>query len=446
MKTNVNRRGFLKTSTLVAGGALAFPYVARSAEQKKLRVAIVGVGGRGGHGIGMARNEEIVALCDVDAGKLDGAAGKFPNAKACRDYREIFEKPDDFDAVIVSTPDHQHYLPTLLAIRAGKPVYCEKPLTWSMQEALSLAAEAEEHKVATQMGNQGMGSHGWRVAYDYVKSGAIGDVKEVHTWTGAHANWFTDGIRTPEGEDPAPENLDWDLWLGPAPVRPYKRGIYHPARWRGWMDFGNGALGDWCCHLMNAYYKILDPGFPTSVECIAQTGPAIDTYPKGKTVKWEFASDGDRPAFDAYWYDGVHKPPRMPGLEEGRTMGDAGSYLVGTKGVCWVVGSHNQSATLVPAVRRKEFGKPPQAAPPTRGHEQEFLMAARGEIPYNAPLSNFGYGGRLTAVALMANIAARVKGKLLYDARAHRFTNSEEANRLMFRTPRKGWEMGERKV
>jgi len=435
-----SRRSFLKTSTLVAGGALAFPYVTRGAEQKKLRTAIVGVGGRGGHALNMAKNEEVAALCDVDTGMLDRAAAKFPNAKTYRDYREMYEKPEAFDAVIVSTPDHHHFLPTLLAIRAGKAVYCEKPLTWSMRESLQLMAEARKHKVATQMGNQMMGGHGWRVAYDYVKSGAIGAIREVHTWTGTHAAWFTDGIRTPEGEDPVPDKLDWDLWLGPAPVRPYKRGAYHPARWRGWIDFGNGALGDWCCHLMNAYYKILEPGFPTSVECIDQTGPAIDTYPKGKTVKWEFAADGDRPAFNAYWYDGVNKPPRMPGLEEERQMGDAGSYLVGTKGVCWVVGSHNNSATLIPETLRKEIGKPPQAAPKSRGHEKEFIMAAKGEISCDAPLSNFGYGGKLTAVALMANIAARVPGRLLYDAKAHRFTNSEEANRLMSRNPRAGWE------
>ena len=439
MSRRFNRRDFLRTSTIAAGSALAFPYIARSADAKKLRVAIVGCGGRGGHGIGMVKNEEVTALCDVDSGRIGRGKQMFPNAKVYKDYREMYKKADDFDAVIVSTPDHQHYIPTLLAIRAGKAVYCEKPLTWSMNEALSLMAEAEKHKVATQMGNQGMGSHGWRVAYDYVKSGAIGDVKEVHTWTGVHGGWFTDGIRTPEGSNPVPESLDWDLWLGPAPMRPFLNRHYHPARWRGWIDFGNGALGDWCCHLMNAYYKILEPGFPTSVECINQTGPAIDTYPKGKSVKWEFPAKGSRPAFDAYWYDGENKPPQIPGLEEGRKMGNAGSYLVGTKGTCWVVGSHNNSATLVPETLRKEIGKPPEAAPKSRGHEKEFIMAAKGEIPYNAPLSHFGYGGQLTAVALMANIAARVKGKLMYDAKTQRFTNSEEANKLMDRKPRDGW-------
>jgi predicted dehydrogenase len=441
MSVRVDRRGFLKT-TAAAGTALALPYVARSEEEKKLRIAIVGVGGRGGHALGMAKNEEIVALCDVDTGRMGGAKKKLPSAKTYRDYREMFAKPDDFDAVIVSTPDHHHYPASIRAIRAGKAVYCEKPLTWSVWESLQLAAEAEKHKVPTQMGNQGMGSGGWRLAYDYVKAGAIGEVREVHTWTGTHGGWFTDGIRTPEGEDPVPENLNWDLWLGPAPVRPYLNRHYHPARWRGWIDFGNGAIGDWCCHLMNAFYKILEPGYPVSVECIDQTGPAIDTYPKGKTVKWQFAADGDRPAFDAYWYDGTHQPPRPPGLEEGRKVGSAGSYLVGTKGTCWVVGSHNNSAILVPEAKRKEFGRPKKSAPPSRGHGNEFLMAARGEIPYNAPLSHFGYGGKLTAVALMANIAARVKGKLLFDAEKQRFTNSDEANKLLTRKPRDGWYVG----
>jgi len=439
MRKHSNRRTFLKATTLAAGTAIAFPHVLRGAEKKKLRVAIIGVGGRGGHGIGMAKNEDIVALCDVDAGRLSGAQKKFPKAKAYQDYREMFESQDDYDAAIVSTPDHHHYPAAIRALRAGKAVYCEKPLSWSVWESLQLIAEAEKNKIPTQLGNQGMGGWGWRIAYDYVKAGAIGKVREVHTWTGSHGSWFDDGVRTPEGEDPVPKSLDWDLWLGPAPVRPYKNRVYHPARWRGWIDFGNGALGDWCCHLMNAFYKILEPGFPVSVECISQTGPAIDSYPKGKTVKWEFAAAGDRPAFDAYWYDGVNKPPQMPGLEENRDMRSAGSYLVGTKGTCWVVGSHNNSAVLVPETKRKEFGNPKRTAPPSRGHAEEFLMAARGEIPYNAPLSHFGYGGKLTAVALMANIAARVKGKLLYDAKAQQFTNSDEANKLMTRKPRDGW-------
>ena len=360
MSGPVDRRSFLKTTAAAAATALALPHVARSAEKRKLRIAIVGVGGRGGHALGMAKNEEVVALCDVDTSKMSRARKMFPNAGVYRDYREMFESRDDYDAVIVSTPDHHHYPASIRAIRAGKAVYCEKPLAWSVWESLQLAAEAEKREVPTQLGNQGMGGWGWRVAYDYVKAGAIGEVREVHTWTGQHGRWFADGVRTPEGEDPVPKTLNWDLWLGPAPVRPYKKRHYHPARWRGWIDFGNGALGDWCCHLLNAFYKILEPGYPASVECIDSTGAAI--------------------------------------------------YLIGTKGTCWVVGSHNNSAVLVPETRRKEFGRPKKSAPPSRGHEKEFLMAARGEIPYNA--------------------------------KRQRFTNSDEANTLMTRKPRDGWYVG----
>jgi hypothetical protein len=440
---SINRRNFLKTSTAIAAGStFAIPHVASAApdkSSKKLRVAIIGVGGRGGHGIGVARGEDITALCDVDGGRLKGAGKKFPKAKTYQDYRDMFKNSDDFDAVIISTPDHQHYPQAIRAIRAKKAVYCEKPLTLTMWESLQLAAEAEKYKVATQMGNQGMGGGGWRQAYNYIKGGAIGDVKEVHTYTGTHGGWFTDGIRTPAGSDTVPEGLDWDKWIGPAPMRPYKNGIYHPRKWRGWLDFGNGALGDWCCHLLNAFYKIYEPGMPTSVECISQTGPAIDTCPKGKAIKWEFAADGKRPAFDAYWYDGVTKPPAIKGLDAGRKMGSAGSYIVGTKGICWVMGSHNNGATLVPEAARKAFGKVTDVAPKSRGHEKEFIMAAKGEIAYNAPLSHFGYGGKLTAVALMGNIAARVKGKLLFDGKKQQFTNSEAANKLMTYKPRDGW-------
>jgi predicted dehydrogenase len=440
MRERIDRRTFTKTTTGAAAASLAFPHIVRSANKKKLRAAIIGVGGRAVWNIPMMKDEAIVALCDVDSGALSAAAKKYPGAKTYRDYREMFEHSDDFDAVIISTPDHHHYSASIRAIRAGKAVYCEKPLTWSVWESLHLAAEAEKHKVPTQMGNQGMAGYGWRIAYNYVKAGAIGDVKEVHSWTGSHGAWFTDGIRTPEGEDPVPKSLDWDLWLGAAPMRPFKGPrVYHPHRWRGWIDFGNGCLGDWSCHLMNAYYKILEPGFPVSVECLSQTGPAIDSYPKGKTIKWEFAADGDRPAFDSYWYDGTHRPPRMPGIEEGREVKGDGSYLVGTKGTCWIVGAHNNSALLVPEARRKEFGKPKELVPASRGHRQEFVMAAKGEIPYDAPLSHFGYAGKLTAVNLMGNIAARVKGKLLYDAKTQRFSNSDEANALLTRTPRDGW-------
>jgi predicted dehydrogenase len=447
MKTQMNRRNFLKAATVTAGTALAFPHIGRCAENRKLRIALIGVGGRGDYGLSSVKKEDVVALCDVDttaftrpSKRLAGASAVdlFPRAKKYRDYRELFEHADDFDAVWVATPDHHHYPASIRAIRAGKAVYCEKPLSWSIWESQQLAAEAEKYKVATQLGNQGMSNNGWRLAHAYIAAGAIGEVKEVHTWTGRHGGWFSDGILTPEGKDPVPENLDWDLWLGPAPVRPYLDNHYHPRRWRGWIDFGNGALGDWCCHLMNAYYKILEPGYPTSVECIAQTGPAIDSYPVGKTVKWEFPSKGNRPGFISYWYDGSHTPPRPAALEEGRELRSSGSYILGTRGTIWFSGGYNDSVALIPDAYRKSFGKQ-EIVIPRKNHTQEFLEAAKGLIPYDAPLSHFGYGAKLTSSSLMANIAARVKGKLLYDSRTLRFTNSDRANELCTRKPRPGW-------
>jgi len=444
MASKLNRRQFLRNSTLAAGAALAGPWVARGAEKKKLRIALIGIGGRGRNAIGFARGEQVAALCDVDTRRLDAGGGNSPAklfsaAKKYQDYRELFEHPNDFDAVAVSTPDHQHYPAAIRAIRAGKAVFCEKPLTWSVWEAQQLAAEAEKHKIPTQMGNQGMSGHGWRLAHAYVQAGAIGQIKETHCWTGSHDAWFANGVGRPEGEDPVPAGLDWNLWIGPAPMRPYKNGHYHPRRWRGWVDFGGGGLGDWCCHILNAMYKIYQPGDPTSVECFKNTGFTGETYPKGKAVRWEVPAAGGRPAFDAYWYDGTTIPPRPAGLEAGRALGGSGCFLVGTKGTVWVTGGHNNSAMLIPESKRRAFGRPKIVAPASRGHNKEFVMAAKGLIPYNAPLSHFGYAGKLTAFALMANIAGRVPGKLLYDAKAQRFTNSDAANKLLTRKPREGW-------
>jgi len=219
MRPEMNRRKFLKNSVAVAGAACAFPFIARSAENRKLRVALIGVCGRGEYAIRSLRNEKVVALCDVDTGAFTRPHRKrntpppattFPQAKQYQDYREMFDHTDDFDAVWISIPDHHHYPASLRAIRAGKAVYCEKPLAWSVWEAQQLAVEAEKHKVPTQMGNQGMANNGWRLAHAYITAGAIGEIHQVHTWTGTR---FDDGHRNPTGEDPVPGGLDWDILL-----------------------------------------------------------------------------------------------------------------------------------------------------------------------------------------------------------------------------------------
>ena len=465
MPTRLNRRRFLQTSTAAAGGVLAGPYILRGADEKKLRIALIGVGGRGVGHHGWAGKEQITALCDVDSnmlsnprnvfpdkpGKADkpakakkprkGAADilkKFPGAKKYQDYRELFDHADDFDTVVIATPDHHHYPAAIRALRAGKAVFCEKPLTWSFWEAQRLAAEAEKNKLPTQMGNQGMASSGWRVAHAYVEGGAVGELKEAHCWT-PHGSHFSTGIPRPAGSDPVPNGLDWDLWIGPAPMRPYKKGVYHPKAWRGWVDFGGGALGDWCCHLFNAMFKIFSPPLPASVECVQRSPFNGESFPDSKTIKWSFPAAGGRGAFDAYWYDGGKQPPRPPELEKGRKLGTAGALLIGTKGTVLIQGGHNNSAILIPETKRKAHGKPKIVAPKSRGHNTEFVMAAKGQIPYNAPLSHFAYGAHLTGVCLLGNIAMQVGGKLKFDPETLKFTNSEKANRLLTRKPRPGW-------
>jgi hypothetical protein len=215
---------------------------------------------------------------------------------------------------------------------------------------------------------------------------------------------------------------------------------YHPFRWRGWVDFGGGALGDWCCHLFNAMYKIFDPGYPETVECLKCTDFNGESYPRSKTIRWTFAADGDRPAFAAYWYDGGAKPPRPKELEPNRKLGGDGCFLVGAKGTVWVMGGHNNSAVLIPEKKRKAFGKPELKVPKSRGHNQEFVLAAKGLIPYNAPLSHFAYGAKLTIFGLLGNVAMRAgSGKLEFDPQTLSIRNNPKANALLSRQPRGNW-------
>jgi len=433
-----------------ASVGLSFPTILKAKEERPLRVAIIGLGRRSDFAFRSLKNETFTAFCDpdtrtfaadVDKRRIEGTPKElYPNARCFADYRELFEYPDLFDAVWVSCCDHHHYPATIRAIRAGKAVYCEKPLAWSVHECQHLAEEARKHRVPTQMGNQGMGNNGWRVGRAYYESGVLGDIVEVHTYTGSQfgvpGHFGREAIIE---EDPVPNGLNWDLYLGPAPHRPYEEEKYHPFEWRGSADFGNGGLGDWCCHLMNGFYKILEPEYPTSVECLGQEDPLEGAFPRGKTVRYDYPSRNGRAAFTAYWYDGAHTPPRPEALEGGRELGGVGSYLVGTKGTLWLKGGYVESPILIPETFRRAIGKPEGTAPPSN-HVGEWIQAAKGLIPYDAPLSHFGYAGPFTASALMGNIAARVDGPLVYDAAAQRFTNNEAANRMLKREDsRQGW-------
>ena len=444
-----SRRRFLRTGLAVASG----PLVVRAADTKPLRIAVIGAAGRCAAHYGWMGKERVVALCDADERwftqppqfysrrGIKAAAATFPKAKRYRDYRELFAKPEAFDAVVICTPDHHHYPAAIRALRAGKAVFCEKPLAWSAWEALELAKETAQRRLPTQMGNQGMGGMGWRLAHAYYHAGAIGEVREVHAWVPPPGGAFGNpGIARPRGADPIPPTLDWNVWLGPAPTRPFKEGVYHTKKWRFWVDFGGGSLADFGCHTLNAMFKVLEPDFPTRVELVKTTQFNGDSFPKAHVVRWTFPAKGGHPGFQAYWYDGGLKPPRPKELEKDRTLRNAGCLFLGTGGAMLVTGSHNGSAVLLPDSRRKAFGQPKLLAPKSRGHFDELVRAAKGQLAWDAPLSNFVFAGHMTAIIQLGNAALKAsKPALEIDPRTRRVTNLPSDEDPLTRTPRPGW-------
>jgi len=362
--------------------------------------------------------------------------------------------------VFVATPDHTHFAPSMTAVSMGIHCYTEKPLTWSVREAQLLAAAyAKNPKVVTQMGNQGHGGDGWRRAYELVKAGAVGDIKEFHTWTNRPI-WPQGGDR-PTYTSPVPETLDWNAWIGAAPMRPYAgpkgesrraRGPYHPFNWRGVVDFGSGALGDMACHTTDGIYAIMKPGYAATAEPIIMTGPVKDQWPAGMVVKSTYRAKGDRPGFTTYWYEGKKKDgtPFMPetpeGLKvDGRKLPRTGNLVVGTKGTMLVIGDYWETPLLIPEARRKEFGKAKQLLERSPGHHQEFFMACRGEKPREFSQSNFGYSGPMAANIQLGNLCARA-GKKLELNEAGKIISDPKINDLAWREPRNGWGPLEMKV
>jgi len=443
---NMTRRGFMGA----AAGVAAFTVVPRhviagsgdAAPSEKVNIAGVGIGGQGGHDINQLASQNIVALCDVDWQRAGGLFNRYPNAKRYKDFREMLDKEDkNIDGVVVGTPDHMHAIVSLAAIKRGKHVYCEKPLTHTVREAKMLADAAREAKVATQMGNQGQASEETRLLCETIWAGAIGQVREVHIWTDRPLNgidkWYwPQGVDRPSGQDQIPDTFDWDLWLGPAPMRPFVKNVYHPFVWRGWWDYGTGALGDIGCHSMDAVFRALKLGYPTSVEA-ACTLVNNETYPVASRVTYEFPARGDLAPVTLHWYDGGMKPPRPPELEDGRVWDTNGKLYVGDKGKIL-------DYRLIPEARQKEYGKPPQKLERSIGHYMEWVVACKGGKPAG---SNFpDHAGLLAEVVLMGNIALRpalknkmLSTKLLWDAKERKFTNVPEANQYLTKEYRQGW-------
>ena len=426
----------------------------------KLNIAGVGVAGQGGSDISQFPDHNIVALCDVDWAHAAGTFKKFPKARQWKDYRKMLDEQKDIDAVVVATPDHVHAFASVAALQLGKHVYCEKPLTHSVWEARRVATVARERKLATQMGNQGQASEDTRRLCELVWAGAIGPVREAHIWTDRPSNglfneYWPQGVARPKDTPPVPSTLDWDLWLGPAPERPYNP-AYLPFKWRGWWDFGTGALGDIGCHAFDPVFRALKLGAPLSVQA-SSSRVNQETYPLASMVTYEFpardaavqannahvrgqqgpAAGGiEMPALKAVWYDGGLRPPRPEALGDGPVMGSNGRLLIGDQGV--ILGT-----TVYPESRRKEMGDVPQTLPRVKHHYGEWAQACQGGPPAG---SNFDFAGPLAEAVLLGNVALRVQlreeltsKKLRWDAAALRVTNSDEANKFLRRDYRAGW-------
>jgi len=414
---------------------------------EKLNIAGVGIGGQGAHDLAQMATENIVALCDVDARHAAGTFKKYPNAKVYKDYRRMLEEQKDIDAVVVATPDHLHACVSMAAMQLGKHVYCEKPLTHSVWEARQLAVAARQYKVATQMGNQGQASEGTRRLSEMIRDQAIGPVREVHVWTDRPSNglfneYWPQGVERPKDSPPVPKTLDWDLWLGPAPERPYHP-AYLPFKWRGWWDFGTGALGDIGCHALDPVFRALKLGHPTSVQA-SSTRVNTETFPLASMVTYQFPARGDLAPVKLVWYDGGLRPPRPDELDADSEMGANGHLFIGDKGkILTLRNTNRQGYALIPESRAQEYGDPPKILERSIGHYKEWIAACKGGQPGG---SNFEWAGPLTESVLLGNIALRPElrqelttQRLLWDGGLQRFTNCDAANTFVRPAYRNGW-------
>ena len=448
----MSRRQFMGGAALASAAFMVVPsrvlgLGGATSPNEKLNIAGIGIGGQGGYVLSQLTSENIVALCDVDSAHAGGVFRRYAQAKVYQDYRKMLEQQKDIDAVVIATPDHLHAIISITAMKLGKHVYCEKPLTHSVWESRQMTRIAREQKVATQMGNSGQASEETRQLSEMIWDHAIGPVREVHVWTDRPSNglfneYWPQGVDRPKDTPSVPNTLDWDLWLGPAPQRPYHP-IYVPFRWRGWWDFGTGALGDIGCHSFDPVFRALKLGHPLSVEA-SSNRVNTETYPLASMVTYQFPARGDMPPVKLVWYDGGLRPPRPEELEPGEEMGTNGHLFIGDKGkILTKRGGRRGGYALIPAKRAKEYGEPPKKLPRSIGHHQEWIAACKGG---QAAGSNFDWAGPLSEVVLLGNVALRQQmreelttKRLLWDAANLRFTNSETANQFLKREYRAGW-------
>lgn len=460
------RRSFLKTSALAAA-AFSLPRFSIGqpgpTPNAKLNVACIGIGNRGWFAVSeLMKNPlvNIVAVCDVDQLMVDAtyrraaelkktaelAAPELTTVPLFRDYREMFAKLDrQIDAVTVSTPDHHHYPATMMAIRRGKHVYVEKPLTHTVGEARALREAAKRKGIISQMGNQGRATEGIRLIREWTEAGVLGQVREVHAWSPPFAErYFKRPESLPLAEQTPPPTLDWDLWLGPAESRPYNA-LYQPEKWRGWWDFGSGQLGDWACHTLDGPWWALDLGAPTSVEAkVSEVNDELS--PRTAEVTFQFAARGDRPPVTMKWFEGAGVKPPVPARWGGdpaqATLPERGMFMLGENNTLFAPIGRPDSPRLLGDKVWEEFRQNRPAPKYPRvigGPVTEWVNAIANKGPL--PGSNFEYAVPLSEMVLLGVLAVKTGKRLEWDAKRGRITNDRSLNKHVNISARRGWKV-----
>lgn len=493
MSFNVSRRYFFYGSLLAGaiptagfGSSASLSRLGYKSPNEKLNVAGIGVGGKGRSDLAGCNSENIVALCDVDDLRAAETYKRYPNAPRYQDFRKMLDKEGkNIDAVTISTPDHMHAIAANWCMERGKHVYVQKPLTRTVWEARFLRAQANKFKVATQMGNQGYSNEGTRQLAEIIWSGEIGDVTEVHAWTNRPV--WPQGVTSVPAAEPVRSTMAWDLWLGIANDRPFTEGgpkysssggFYAPFNWRGFFDFGCGALGDMACHILGAPNLALQLGIPTSVECVRQEGTSDFMFPKSSVIRFDFPARGSMPALKLFWYDGMKENPKLEGVPEDEWLGDLptlprtpgqpmaaesspyvgpvfdsekfaevqanpnkriptpnGSVFIGTKGIA-TTGTYGENTRLLPVSKMADYKWPEKFLTRSPGHYADWIRACKGG---EQACSNFNVAAPFVEWMLLGVSALHVKGKLQYDPVKMAFTNNKEANQFLQPTLRKGW-------
>jgi len=442
MSSRKERRNFLKLSAAAGAGFWASSGLQAQetkSPNEKIQFACIGIGGKGSSdSADAARAGNIAAICDIDKELLEKAAAFYPDAKQYTDYRKMLdEMGDKVDACTISTPDHSHAPATALAMSKGLHCYTQKPLTHSIWEARRLGEIARENKVVTQMGNQGTAERGLRRAAEIIRAGGLGTVSEVHIWTNRPV--WPQGVAMPEPQE-TPEHIDWDMFIGPAKYRPYSD-AYHPFKWRGWWDFGTGALGDMACHTANMSYMALELRDPTSVEA-ETSGHNEQTYPKWSTITFDFPELNGRPALKMYWYDGGKLPPAeltkdVP-LGKSNKLSSSGTLIIGDSGKLYSPNDYGAKFVLLPEEKYATYEAPERTIPDSPGHFKEFAMGIQGGP---TPMSNFpDYAGPLSETILLGNLSVWAGKKIDWDAKNMVAKNAPEVAEIIKPTYREGWD------